>query len=320
MSLAAGSRAPPLPHRAVVSQREQAGPSSAPHPPSSLHHLHAPTEPRVRRGGQAAGILAARHCRKGPASAPGTAPRRDIRPQFVSTTRTSLDPRSAKIATASRYNPCESMPMAESEIVFAVQESPEGGYEARALGHAIFTQAETLEELKTAAQDAVRCHPPRRASRPSGRVLTGPLGKTTMIQAYLSHHCRSEGNPQAANRSIRWNPRYSRRGSAGIRGIRPPDRLLQQCGRGSRGAYGISGEQSPVSRRKQARCLRGPAHVSSCKRIRFGSRPRLCFRIHDALDLQRGIPIRPNIQMDQRARRSSLERPFSAHSPNLVEL
>ncbi len=48
--------------------------------------------------------------------------------------------------------------MYDSEIVFAVQESPEGGYEARALGHAIFTQAETLEELKAAAQDAVRCH------------------------------------------------------------------------------------------------------------------------------------------------------------------
>lgn len=48
--------------------------------------------------------------------------------------------------------------MSQTEIVFAVQESPEGGYEAKALGHAIFTQAETLEELKTAAQDAVRCH------------------------------------------------------------------------------------------------------------------------------------------------------------------
>jgi hypothetical protein len=35
--------------------------------------------------------------------------------------------------------------MAETEILFAVQESVEGGYEARALGHDIFTQAETLE-------------------------------------------------------------------------------------------------------------------------------------------------------------------------------
>ncbi len=48
--------------------------------------------------------------------------------------------------------------MAESEIVFAVQESPEGGFEARGLGYGIYTQAETLEELKAAAQDAVRCH------------------------------------------------------------------------------------------------------------------------------------------------------------------
>jgi hypothetical protein len=40
--------------------------------------------------------------------------------------------------------------MSETEIVFSVQESPEGGYEARALGYSIFTQAETLSELKEA--------------------------------------------------------------------------------------------------------------------------------------------------------------------------
>jgi len=48
--------------------------------------------------------------------------------------------------------------MAESEIIFSVQESPEGGYEARALGHSIFTQADTLEELKKMIRDAVSCH------------------------------------------------------------------------------------------------------------------------------------------------------------------
>ncbi len=48
--------------------------------------------------------------------------------------------------------------MAESEIIFSIQESPEGGYEAHALGHSIYTQAETLEELKAMLQDAVRCH------------------------------------------------------------------------------------------------------------------------------------------------------------------
>jgi hypothetical protein len=46
----------------------------------------------------------------------------------------------------------------EKEIIFLVEEAPEGGYEARALGHSIFTEAETFEELKTMAQDAVRCH------------------------------------------------------------------------------------------------------------------------------------------------------------------
>ena len=48
--------------------------------------------------------------------------------------------------------------MGESDIIFTVEESPEGGYEARALGYSIYTQAETLEELKGMIQDAVRCH------------------------------------------------------------------------------------------------------------------------------------------------------------------
>lgn len=45
-----------------------------------------------------------------------------------------------------------------SEIIFLVEEAPEGGYLARALGHAIFTEADTWEELKRAVQDAVTCH------------------------------------------------------------------------------------------------------------------------------------------------------------------
>ncbi len=48
--------------------------------------------------------------------------------------------------------------MGDSEIIFAVSESPEGGFEAQALGQAIFTQADTLEELKAMVKDAVRCH------------------------------------------------------------------------------------------------------------------------------------------------------------------
>ena len=48
--------------------------------------------------------------------------------------------------------------MTHSEIIFSVQESPEGGYEAQALGHAIFTQADSMEELKQMLRDAVSCH------------------------------------------------------------------------------------------------------------------------------------------------------------------
>ena len=45
-----------------------------------------------------------------------------------------------------------------AEIIFSVEESPEGGFEARALGHSIFTQADTVEGLRAVVQDAVRCH------------------------------------------------------------------------------------------------------------------------------------------------------------------
>jgi hypothetical protein len=48
--------------------------------------------------------------------------------------------------------------MADTEIIFSVEESPEGGFEAKALGHSIYTQADTFEELKGMIQDAVRCH------------------------------------------------------------------------------------------------------------------------------------------------------------------
>jgi hypothetical protein len=48
--------------------------------------------------------------------------------------------------------------MKQSEIIFAVEEAPEGGYEAHALGHPIFTQAESMDELREMVRDAVRCH------------------------------------------------------------------------------------------------------------------------------------------------------------------
>lgn len=46
----------------------------------------------------------------------------------------------------------------EKEIIFLVEESPEGGYEARALGYSIYTEADTFEALKSMIHDAVACH------------------------------------------------------------------------------------------------------------------------------------------------------------------
>ncbi len=48
--------------------------------------------------------------------------------------------------------------MSESEIVFQVRESPEGGYEARAVGYSIFTEGDDWEHLKFMLRDAALCH------------------------------------------------------------------------------------------------------------------------------------------------------------------
>ncbi len=45
-----------------------------------------------------------------------------------------------------------------NEVVFLVQVAPEGGYTARALGESIFTEADSLEALRKAVQEAVHAH------------------------------------------------------------------------------------------------------------------------------------------------------------------
>jgi dephospho-CoA kinase len=44
------------------------------------------------------------------------------------------------------------------KIVFVVEDDPDGGYTAKALGESIFTEADDLESLKYMVRDAVRCH------------------------------------------------------------------------------------------------------------------------------------------------------------------
>lgn len=44
------------------------------------------------------------------------------------------------------------------EILFLVEEAVEGGYTARAMGTPIFTEADTLEELRANVREAVQTH------------------------------------------------------------------------------------------------------------------------------------------------------------------
>ena len=44
------------------------------------------------------------------------------------------------------------------EIMFVGEEDSEKGYTAQALGYSIFTEGDTLEELKEIIKDALKCH------------------------------------------------------------------------------------------------------------------------------------------------------------------
>jgi len=46
----------------------------------------------------------------------------------------------------------------DKEIIFVIEEADEGGYFARALGYSIFTQAETLDDLREMVREAVNLH------------------------------------------------------------------------------------------------------------------------------------------------------------------
>jgi len=53
-----------------------------------------------------------------------------------------------------------------TEIVFLVEDDPDGGYTARALGESIFTQSDDLETLREMVRDAVHCHFADEQNRP----------------------------------------------------------------------------------------------------------------------------------------------------------
>ena len=45
-----------------------------------------------------------------------------------------------------------------NEIIFLIEDAPEGGYTARALGASIFTEADSLDDLRINIREAVVCH------------------------------------------------------------------------------------------------------------------------------------------------------------------
>ena len=57
-------------------------------------------------------------------------------------------------------------PMKVQEIIFVVEEDPEGGYNARAPGHSVFAQGDTFQELKDNIKDALECHFDRKEDIP----------------------------------------------------------------------------------------------------------------------------------------------------------
>jgi len=56
--------------------------------------------------------------------------------------------------------------MTVKELIFVVEEDPEGGYNAKALGQSIFVQADTFDALRGNIRDALECHFDRKEDIP----------------------------------------------------------------------------------------------------------------------------------------------------------
>ena len=52
------------------------------------------------------------------------------------------------------------------ELIFEIRDAEEGGFDARALGHAIFTQGDTWDELRRNVLEAVSLHFDDATTRP----------------------------------------------------------------------------------------------------------------------------------------------------------
>lgn len=77
--------------------------------------------------------------------------------------------------------------MRPTEIIFEVTEACEGGYNAKALGHDIFTQGEDWDDLKEMVRDAVLCH--FDGEKPPKVILGLPVGP----ESHSAHREDAEG-------------------------------------------------------------------------------------------------------------------------------
>jgi hypothetical protein len=76
--------------------------------------------------------------------------------KFLQVTYRRLHNRIKAVLGFRHHAAAQDQPM--TEIHFIVEDAPEGGYLARALGADIFTEADDLPSLYAQIRDALRCH------------------------------------------------------------------------------------------------------------------------------------------------------------------
>lgn len=68
-----------------------------------------------------------------------------------------------------------------TEIHFVVEEAPEGGLTARAVGSDVFTEADDLKALRVQVRDAVHCHFEAGQAPALIRLLAEPITSRSRI-------------------------------------------------------------------------------------------------------------------------------------------
>ncbi len=81
------------------------------------------------------------------------------------------------------------------ELIFEIRDAEEGGFCARALGHAIFTEGETREELRANVLEAVALHFEDAAERP--RLVQMHCVKDELIPVEAARDFRAASLPNA---------------------------------------------------------------------------------------------------------------------------